>query len=387
MDLICFSHLRWNFVYQRPQHLLTRFSNDYRVFYIEEPEHAADSTSPTLHLKKIKRDLWVVTPMLPSEFPTNDITSTLQSLLVDLFEKHRIHPDIFWYYTPMALKFTKGFHPDLVVYDCMDELSNFKFAPPELKTLEAELFEKAEIVFTGGHHLYSAKKHQHKNIWPVPSSIEKEHFMKARKKVKTPADQASIGFPRIGFYGVIDERFDLELLRTSAEQRPDWNFVILGPVIKIDEADLPRLSNIHYLGSKKYEELPAYLAGWQMAMIPFLLNDATKYISPTKTPEYLVAGVPVVSTRIVDVVTPYGDKGLAHIVDTADELIACCEKEFSKTDKNWLKKADDFLKNNSWDNTFQFMKQKIDKTGRKQGKVISISQSKLNNPVKTAINV
>ncbi len=387
MDLICYSHLRWNFVYQRPQHLLTRFSNDYRVFYIEEPQRCAETETAVLQLKKIKKDLWVVTPTLPADFPENNITSLLQSLLVELFEKHRIHPDIFWYYTPMALQFTKGFHPDLVVYDCMDELSNFKFAPPELKLLETELFQQADIVFTGGHHLYDAKKHLHTNIWPVPSSIEKEHFVQARADIKEPADQLEIGFPRIGFYGVIDERFDLELLRASAEKRPDWNFVIIGPVIKIDEAELPRLANIHYLGSKKYEELPAYLSGWQMAMIPFLLNDATKYISPTKTPEYLAAGVPVVSTRIVDVVTPYGEEGLAHIVDNAAELVACCETAFANTDKKWLRKADRFLKHNSWDNTYQFMKQKMTVSGRKQGKVISITESKLNTTVKTAINV
>ncbi len=387
MDLICYSHLRWNFVYQRPQHLLTRFSKDNRVFYVEEPAYQQDTVAPTLSLKKIKKDLWTVTPLLPNGFPEDDVSSTLQVLLLDLFEKHRIHPDIFWYYTPMALKFTKGFHPELTVYDCMDELSNFKFAPTELKILEAELFSKADIVFTGGHNLYQAKKALHQNIWPVPSSIEKEHFAAARKNKKAPADQAGIAGPIIGFYGVIDERFDLQLLQSVAEQRPEWNFVIIGPVIKIDEADLPRLSNIHYLGSKKYEELPAYLSGWQMAMIPFLLNDATRYISPTKTPEYLAAGVPVVSTRIVDVVSPYGDKELTYIIDNADQFVAACEKEFADTDKKWLAKADAFLKNNSWDNTHQFMKQKMDKTSRKQGKVISIQESPLSTPVKSVINV
>ena len=387
MDLICYSHLRWNFVYQRPQHLLTRFSKDYRVFYVEEPERSVDAKTPAFSLKKIKQDLWVVTPVFPESFPQEQICPTLKDLLEDLFSKHRIHPDIFWYYTPMALDFTRDFRPELVVYDCMDELSNFKFAPPELKVLEAELFKKAHVVFTGGHNLYSAKKNLHSNIWPVPSSIEKEHFMQARKKMNAPADQANIGFPRIGFYGVIDERFDLELLRASAKRRPDWNFVLIGPVTKIDESELPRLENIFYLGSKKYEELPSYLGGWQMAMIPFLLNDATRYVSPTKTPEYLAAGVPVVSTRIVDVVTPYGDEKITHIIDNAEQLVDACNFEFSRKNKKWLKKVDIFLKDNSWDNTWQFMQQKINITTRKQGKVIPINRSKLITPIKTAINV
>src|SRR5690606_28943889 len=103
---------------------------------------------------------------------------------------------------------------------------------------------------------------------------------------------------RIGYAGVIDERIDLVLLDQVARARPDYQFVMLGPIAKIDPATLPQRGNIHYLGSKKYADLPRYLAGWDVAMMPFALNDATRFISPTKTPEYLAAGRRVVSTAI-----------------------------------------------------------------------------------------
>ncbi len=359
MDLICFSHLRWNFVYQRPQHLLTRFSKHYRVYYIEEPEIISND-EPSFRLQVVNKNLTIVTPLRSGEAGHAATTLVLQALLSDFFKAHSISPDIFWYYTPMALKFTSHFVPNLVVYDCMDELSNFKFAPAELKQLEKDLFAKADVVFTGGHSLYKAKMNQHGNIWPVPSSIDKEHFMQARRTAVTPRDQANIPGPRIGFYGVIDERFDLDLVKDTAEKRPDWQFIILGPVIKIDPEDLPRLPNIHYLGPKSYEQLPSYLAGWDVAMIPFLLNEATRYISPTKTPEYLAAAVPVISTAIEDVVKPYGINMLANIVSNADEFIAACEAELQHKDrKGWLRQVDHFLANDSWDATWQFMQQRI----------------------------
>ena len=253
----------------------------------------------------------------------------------------------------MALSISNHLVPDLVVYDCMDELSNFKFAPPELKNKEDELFAKADIVFTGGHNLYQAKKNCHHNIYPFPSSIDKEHFFKARKKTEDPEDQSAIAHPRLGFYGVVDERFDIELLREVATRKADWQFIIIGPIVKIDPGTLPMMNNIHYLGSKTYSQLPDYMASWDIALIPFLLNDSTLYISPTKTPEYLAAGKPVISSSIKDVVTPYGINGLVHIADDADTFIQKAQMELhNKNTRQWLKKVDDFLADISWDRTW-----------------------------------
>jgi len=320
IDLVCFSHLRWDFVYQRPQHLMSRFAKQFRTFFIQEP--VFHNSEDTLQVKINEANILVVTPHLNSAFTDRQSILTRQKQLLNIFfMEKKIEKFIAWYYTPMALKISSHLKPNMVVYDCMDELSAFKFAPAELKIMEAELFSKAQVVFTGGQSLYEAKKHAHPNIYPFPSSIDKVHFSQGRKKVIEPIDQQSIPHLRFGFYGVIDERFNIQLIKEVAERRPEWQLVLIGPVVKINPKDLPRRDNIHYLGCKNYSELPNYLSGWDFAMIPFEKNESTRYISPTKTPEYLAAGKPVISTSIKDVVSPYGDKRLVYIADNADEFI------------------------------------------------------------------
>jgi UDP-galactopyranose mutase len=262
----------------------------------------------------------------------------------------------------MALKFSGHLTPAITLYDCMDELSNFKFAPPELKDLENELFQRADVVFTGGHCLYEHKRSRHHNIYPFPSSIDKKHFQQARQVKSEPEDQKNIPGPKLGFYGVIDERFDIDLVREMAEKRPDWHFILLGPVVKIDPATLPQLPNLHFLGGKSYDELPQYVSGWDVALIPFLLNEATQFISPTKTPEYLAAGAPVVSSAIRDVVKPYGESGIVKIASNADEFIEAAEEYMQMDKQTWLPAVDEFLADNSWSNTFTDMMKKINAT-------------------------
>lgn len=360
-DVICFSHLRWNFVYQRPQHLMSRVAKERRVFYIEEP--LCDSRSAYNEITQVKNEsTWIVVPHLPAD-AGNDHVEIRRALLDQLIVSMKIDHFISWYYSPMALQFSDHLHPVATIYDCMDELSAFRFAPPELRIREAELMGKADIIFTGGYSLFEAKQHLHRNMFAFPSSIDKEHFRTARAIRSDRADQAMIPHPRIGFYGVIDERFNISLLENIAKQKSDWHFIIIGPIAKIDERDLPRLDNIHYLGTKTYEELPAYLAGWDVAMMPFALNESTRYISPTKTPEYLAGGKPVVSTSIHDVVAPYGKKGLVYIADEPPEFIAAIEKALaSKDSKTRLQKVDQFLANISWDKTFSQMSALIEAT-------------------------
>lgn len=284
----------------------------------------------------------------------------LEKQLETFFSAENIEKSVFWYYTPMALKFTGKFHPQAVVYDCMDELSMFKFAPPELLQCEAELFRKANVVFTGGQSLYDVKRHKHDNVWAFPSSIDAAHFNKARSITELPADQTGIAHPQLGYIGVIDERIDAQLIKEMAENRPDWQFVMIGPIVKVSEEDLPHLPNIHYLGMKKYEELPLYLAGLDVALMPFAINDATKFISPTKTPEYLAAGKPVISTAIKDVVRPYGEKNLVAIANNADEFIAAAEKALDENRAEKLAEIDRFLLQTSWDKTWRRMSDLID---------------------------
>jgi glycosyltransferase involved in cell wall biosynthesis len=354
MDIVCFSHLRWDFVFQRPQHLLTRLAAHFRIFYVEEPSFHADTDS---YSDTVQDNVHIIRMNLKGGPHDENINERQQRIIRNLLITQKMHDYVLWYYTPMALRITAGMEPVATVYDCMDELSAFRFAPPTLKHLERELLGKADIVFTGGHSLYAAKKHQHPNIHSFPSSIDKKHFMQARNMKKDPEDQVYIPHPRFGFYGVIDERFDIELIRGVAEKRPDWHIVLVGPVVKIDPATLPRNSNIHYLGGKTYNELPGYLGGWDIAMVSFALNESTKFISPTKTPEYLAGGRPVISTSIKDVVETYGNNDLVHIANSPDEFISVAEKELAQRDKRkWLQKVDNFIADDSWENTVGSMR-------------------------------
>lgn len=355
LDVVCLSHLRWNFVFQRPQHLLTRCATRRRVFFFEEP--VFEPGPVRLTLEQTQPGVRVAVPHLPPGLSSAENEDLLRELLTELFAKNSIDDYVLWYYTPMALGFTEHLEPAAIIYDCMDELSAFSHAPLSLQQREKELFRRANVVFTGGHSLYEAKRFYHHNIHPMPSSVDVAHFGRARQMngSSDPLDQAHIPHPRVGFFGVMDERLDVELLATVANARPGWHFVMLGPVVKIDPAALPRSSNIHWLGMKKYDELPAYLSGWDVAMLPFARNDATRFISPTKTPEYLAAGKPVVSTSIRDVVRPYGEMGLVSIADEPEELIAAVEAylaEDGDTRAERMTRVDALLSRMSWDSTY-----------------------------------
>jgi len=352
--LFCFSHLRWDFVYQRPQHLMSRFAREMTVVFWEEPKDIEPRETAFLKVRQAEDfpNVRVVTPHLPKGLDEATRDEALRRLL-DAHVAVYARPLISWYYTPMMLSFSRHLDASVVVYDCMDELSKFRFAPEKLLDLEQELIDRADLVFTGGSSLYEAKKSRHNSVHCFPSSVDRAHFTKARRELEQPSDQAELKHPRLGFYGVIDERFDIDLLREAADMRPDWSFVMVGPVVKIGEDELPRAANIHYLGGKTYEQLPAYLSGWDVALMPFAMNESTQFISPTKTPEYLAGGKPVVSTPVRDVVRSYGHLQGVHIAHDAEGFVRCCEKalEQSREGGDWLAQADLLLSATSWDTT------------------------------------
>lgn len=354
-DLICFSHLRWDFVYQRPQHLLSRCAQDRRVFFWEEPLFDGHSTGQ-LEVEHKADSLWVVRPHLP----WGEDVDALQKMLLSTFcAENAISRPVRWYYTAMALGFSIDLPAAATVYDCMDELSGFLNAPPELLEREQQLLSIADVVFTGGLRLFEAKRDRHANVYAFPSSIDAEHF--SRVAATEPTDQLSIPHPRAGFYGVLDERFDFELIAEIARLKPDVHFVLIGPVVKIDPATLPQATNIHYLGSKTYNELPEYLSGWDVALIPFALNQSTHFISPTKTPEYLAAGKPVVSTAIYDVVRGYGQEGLVSVAENADGFALAIEQALQTPTELWRKKVADKLQITSWDKTWKAMWSEVER--------------------------
>lgn len=355
-SVICFSHLRWDFVYQRPQHLLSRLSQRNPVLVIEEPIFE-DVAEPVMRIAPRGAHLRVAVPVLPHGLDDDGRTRAQRQLVDEQIAKLEGAPTIFWYYTPMALTFSRHLTADLTVFDSMDELSAFKGAPPELKALEAEMMTRADVVFTGGHSLYEAKKDRHDNIHAFPSSIDTAHFGRARDVDRVdPDDQQAIKGPRLGFFGVVDERMDIDLVREAAALRPDWSFVMIGPVVKIDPADLPQAPNIHWLGGRDYKSLPDYIGGWDVGFMPFALNESTRFISPTKTPEFLAAGVPVVSTPIVDVMRSYGDEGLVAIAEDSASVVKRAEELMAMADRDaWLARVDQKLAGSSWDRTFETM--------------------------------
>jgi UDP-galactopyranose mutase len=354
--LLCFSHLRWNFVYQRPQHLLTRFARTHRVYYMEEPVATPDA-QPWLERMETAEGVTVLVPHLPPDCDAEQAARHQRALLDAALRDDAVRPSVLWYYTPMSLAFSGHLAADAVVYDCMDELSAFRGAPPQLTAREAQLLQRADLVFTGGHSLYEAKRGRHHNVHAFPSSVDVAHFRQAREALECPADQRDIAGPRMGFYGVLDERFDIDLVARIAGLRPSWQFIFVGPVVKIDPATLPRAANIHYLGPKRYEELPAYLAGWDVALMPFAINESTRFISPTKTPEFLAAGKPVVSTPITDVMRAYGDCPMVRIARDAQSFVHAAEAALDDSrDRAALgRAADAALADLSWDRTWTEM--------------------------------
>ena len=358
--LIAFSHLRWNFVYQRPQHLMTRFAKHYRVFYVEEPVRSAGT--PRLEVTHPAQDIFVCTPHTPfgaTGFHDEQLPA-LQALIDELVAEYQIRDPIVWMYTPMALPLVAGLGPRSLVYDCMDELAAFKNAPRQLMQREHALLKVADFVFTGGPSLYRAKQSRHHSVHCFPSSVDRSHFARARDPAIEIPTQHSFPRPRLGFFGVIDERLDIDLLGRISVAHPEWQLIMVGPVVKIGQDTLPRNANIHYFGQRSYEDLPRFLAGWDVCLLPFALNDATRFISPTKTLEYMAAEKPIVSTPVEDVATPHG-----HIVGIGggDKFISLCEQALHETSEQRLGRKSmmrTVIDGTSWDKTAAEMRQLIE---------------------------
>ena len=342
---------------------MSRFAQARRVFFVEEP--VMHDGEPGWVFSTVEENVVRCVPKLPDTTTDEKRSGAMQFLVNSLADKYECHECIEWFYTPMMLDWALGLSPVATVYDCMDELSKFRFAPGGIVDMEQRLFRKADLVFTGGHSLYKAKRAQHAAVYEFPSSIDSSHFRRALFEHDEMPEQSELPRPRIGYAGVIDERIDLDLVAAAADLRPDWSFVMLGPVVKIHPELLPQRSNIHYLGMKNYEDLPRYFGGWDVGMMPFALNESTEFISPTKTPEYLAAGLPVISTPITDVVRPYGELGLVEIVTDADDFVDSVDRSLASDKVERLRKADIFLSERSWDGTQRAMNKLINSLAKK----------------------
>lgn len=334
---------------------MSRFAKTGRVFFFEEPIFE-DGKAVLRSTVCPKTGVRVLTPVLPHDSTHDEIVNWQKQFLGSVLSENNVRDYVAWYYTPMAREFTRDLRPAATVYDCMDELSCFAGAPSAMRINELRLLEDADLVFTGGASLFKSKRMQHPSVYLFPSSVDIAHFARATIIEREPDDQAHLPLPRLGYAGVIDERMDLELIRDVAADRPEWHIVLIGPVVKIDPASLPRAKNIHYLGMKQYSELPAYFSGWQIGMLPFALNEATRFISPTKTPEYLAAGLQVISTPIRDVVSPYGEKELVGIAGDSKDFSRIADSFLAHPPDNAFRaRVSEFLETSSWDKTWRAM--------------------------------
>ena len=359
--IITFSHLRWNFVHQRPQHLLSRLAQNRKVFFIEEP--VLDSAEPAWEISHPAQNVTVLRPHTPvarNGFHDEQIP-VLRSMLARFLETGEADDHVAWFYTPMALPLVDMLRPRAVIYDCMDELSGFLNAPPQLMERERQLFAMSDLVFTGGRSLYAAKKTMHANVHCFPSSVDADHFSRGVVEHEEAGDQRDLNGPKLGYYGVIDERIDLDILDAMAKAHPEWRIVMVGPVVKIDPAALPRHGNISYLGQRDYAQLPSYLRGWDVTLLPFARNDATRFISPTKTLEYMAARKLIVSTPIQDVVEPFGR--FVFLGDSPAAFVKACEDALQCGDAERRARLDDgsrVIARTSWARTVESMEKLIE---------------------------
>ena len=360
--LLVFSHLRWGFVYQRPQHFMSRLAENWKIYFVEEPVH--DENEPWIETREIAPNLTVLVPHTRLAQPGfNDAQfPILESLLNTFLQKSGIEKPLVWLYTPLALPLAKKLAPRCLIYDCMDELSAFAHAPSELKQRETELLDTATVVLTGGPSLFDAKRKFRDDVHCIPSSVDAAHFAAANLLPDGPLVARAIELQgahvrqRLGFFGVIDERLDVALVAALADANSDWDIVMAGPVVKIDPQQLPQRPNIKWLGMQSYDMLPYLLASWDVALMPFALNDSTRFISPTKTLEYMAGGKPVVSTAISDVGRLYGE--VVEIANNHAEFISACYRVLAESKRARVSRVDNMaavVASHSWDRSTDYV--------------------------------
>jgi glycosyltransferase involved in cell wall biosynthesis len=352
--IVVHSHLRWDFVWQRPQQILSRLAVRAPVLFIEEPIFLDDVAEARLDITVPFANVFRAVPRLPGSMrsdmdaATGVVRTLAQDAIAGELSGLFANP-VQWFYSPVTAPAMLGaFNEIAVVYDCMDELAQFRFAHPDLPRRERLLLANADVVFTGGRRLYEAKRRFHRNVHFFGCGVDVSHFGKARlDDTPVPADIAPLPKPVFGYFGVIDERIDYDLIASLAGHNPDASIVMLGPVVKVDAASLPQAHNIHWIGKREYDELPAYVKGFDVCLMPFALNEATEFINPTKTLEYMAARKPIVSTAVADVVRNFTP--VVRVAKTASEFISLAGRAAKNADLVLLAEGLKKAQGASWD--------------------------------------
>ena len=364
-SILVHSHLRWGWVWQRPQQFLSRLSLKHPILFVEEPSFADCKTvSTNIYTADKFPNVTVVEPTFPEAWKNDRsridierrgvVDEILSGPLGETFSE-----PVQWFYDPMASSIFAGEMNEIAnVYDCMDQLSQFRGAPTELVRREQLLLELADVVFAGGPKIHSSKREHNDNCHSYGCGVEVAHFGKARlEETAIPEDVAHLEGPILGFFGVVDERMDYELIARIADAHPEWQLVIIGPAIKVDPANFPQRANIHWMGGRDYQLLPRYVKAFDVCLMPFAINEATEFINPTKALEYMATGSPIVSTAIEDVILQFSD--VVQIADTHEEFIAFCETAVLSPNEKSIRLGIELAKLNSWNAIVERLEQHI----------------------------
>jgi glycosyltransferase involved in cell wall biosynthesis len=355
--LVVFCHLRWDFVWQRPQQFHSRFAKRHRVLFVEGPQVHAGDFEPHYTLRAVAEHPGVT--VMQMHFSESDwakggsfidpMRRTLLNRARATELKGRFDSPVAWFYDPMAVESHLGQHGAIAtVYDCMDELSQFKFAPPELIARERRLLLNADVVFAGGRKMAESKRRFNTNVHFYGCGVDVAHFGKARlASTPVPDDIKQIGGKILGYFGVVDERLDYELIARLADSNADWNVVMIGPTAKVDPNELPQRPNLHWLGGRDYSQLPAYTKRFDVALMPFALNEATEYINPTKALEYMATATPILSTPVPDVVSNFAS--VVKISASSDEFIQFAHEQVAQVDQVAVERGLKMASENTWE--------------------------------------
>lgn len=354
--IVVHSHLHWDWVWQRPQQFLSRISHRHSVLFVQEPIAVEGLAAPRARIREAEGlpNLTVLAlefprPLIAAREACDDAQYRLvREALTGSLGRKFARP-VQWFYDPMAVvPFAGKMEERAVVYDCMDQLSQFRGAPPELIRRERELLNLADVVFAGGPKIHKAKRLVNTNCHCYGCGVDVKHFGRAAAaSTSIPDDLSALPGPRLGYFGVVDERMDYELVAALADAHPEWSVVIIGPWTKVDPGTFPQRANLHWFGGRDYQQLPNYVKGFDVCLMPFAINEATEFINPTKALEYMAAARPIVSTAIEDVVLQFSD--VVHVAHNRDGFIQACEEAVQRPDQQRIARGRELASGNSWE--------------------------------------
>jgi glycosyltransferase involved in cell wall biosynthesis len=366
-SLIVHCHLCWDWVWQRPQQFLSRLSARHRILFVETVGPDPQLAAPYARFREAEGFPNIT--LLRIQFPTGQWSDgrfvdrerrrLVQEALKSELLAGQFQNPVQWFYDPMAVAAFGGRMDEAAtVYDCMDELSKFKGAPPVIVERERKLLALADVVFTGGRKMFEAKSRFNANCHFYGCGVDVNHFGKARdESTRVPDDLAHLKKPVLGYFGVVDERMDYELVAKLADANPDWSVAIIGPAIKVDPGQFPQRPNLHWLGGRDYQALPACCKGFDVCLMPFAMNEHTEFINPTKSLEYMATARPIVSSAVPDVISNFGS--VVKIARSHDEFIAHCRQAAASPDREAIERGLKMASENSWESIVNRLDQHI----------------------------